>query len=125
MDSNQSLDANTKAPTVVRVSKRSRGSGSLDPLPRAAVFFLVFKGRKPLVVGEGKEWSRGPRIVSVVGISGSIKYRIYRGDGKAPLWDILTGGSSIDTCATTILSTFPNLCPPQHNTQNTTKSDRK
>ena len=23
-----------------------------------------------------------------------------------------TGGSSIDTCMTTILSTFPNLCPP-------------
>ena len=51
--------------------------------------------------------------MSVIGISGSIKYQIRRGDGKVPRWDIPMVGSSIDTCVTTILSTFPNLCPPQ------------
>ena len=69
----------------------------------------------PHVIGEGKrERSGGPRTVSVIGISGSIKHRICRGDGKVPRWDMPTVGSSIDTCVTTILSTFPNLCPRQY-----------
>ena len=52
------VDANMKARTVVRiVSKGPEGSGSFDPLPRAAVFLLVFTARKknlPPVIREGK-----------------------------------------------------------------------
>ena len=59
-----------------------------------------------------REWSGGPRTVSVIGIWGSIKHWICRGDEKVPRWDIPRGESSIDTCATTILSTCPSLCPP-------------
>ena len=35
-----------KAPTVGESPKGPEGSGSFDPLPRAAVLFLVFKARR-------------------------------------------------------------------------------